>query len=165
VESGGGCKGKRFGCQRLLTAWPATHGSGCHTMGAVRRATHVATCAASTRHRQLLACLCRPARSPMAPSMTSSDSMFMNRSRAAGIGFARRFHRGHLRWLKKGAIQLARRVLCRDCLYYPLRARQPGSDMCVLVASARSSDSRPCWPRAKQSVPVAWWRRFFGRGV
>lgn len=61
---------------------------------------------------------------------------------------------------------MTKRWLCRDCLYYPQRSRQPGSDMCVRMDSPRSSDSRPCWPRHKDAakVKVSWWRRLFGRG-
>lgn len=41
------------------------------------------------------------------------------------------------------------RVHCRDCRNYPEWHRQPGSDMCVSVASERSMASRPCVPRLR----------------
>ena len=44
------------------------------------------------------------------------------------------------------------RVLCKDCLEYPARNRQPGSDLCISVASNRSLDSRPCQPRPRSVV-------------
>ena len=44
------------------------------------------------------------------------------------------------------------RVLCKDCLEYPARNRQPGSDLCISVASNRSLDSRPCEPRPRSVV-------------
>jgi len=61
---------------------------------------------------------------------------------------------------------MAKQWLCRDCLYYPQRSRQPGSDMCVRADSDRSSDSRPCWPRRKDvlDVRVPWWRRLLKVG-
>lgn len=40
-------------------------------------------------------------------------------------------------------------VRCSDCLNYPVWHRQPGSDMCISVASERSLESRPCEPRLR----------------
>ena len=44
------------------------------------------------------------------------------------------------------------KVRCSDCLNYPAWHRQPGSDMCISVASDRSLESRPCEPRLRRRL-------------